>query len=545
MARKKQYEESYAGYIYEKPVTYWTSAEAVKRRLTKVDLANPAGICAGGMPVISDGKTAYIDAEDGHTAIIASSGMKKSICGFMPLIAVLGRAGENMIVTDPKGELYQRTAGFLQSLGYTVYCLDFRSMDKDCFNILSYAASVYRSGDKDRGLSLLSDIINVLAEDQRKNSKDRFWPDTGALWLNGTGAIMLDAYPKLEQINILNWSDFNVRTSASILEEQLLSQMPDTTVKSALRQCCSAAENTFRSILITASSFFVIFNQNPKLASMLSSNTFTLADLVKPRTALFLVTDDTTSTADPILGIILNQIQTYLVDKAFHSKNGRIEPRMNFLLDEFASLPLPNMDKALATHRSRNIRYYLCAQSLALLKKRYDDPEILLSNCNSTLFLGSTELELLQQIGAKLGDTDITPDGSTRPLCSPAELMTLEKAWNYKEAIYMDLSRGIRYSTRLPSIEAYNLGSNPPPTYRKAPPAIQAYSVAEFAKDVIKNKIRAPFSPDSNEDTNTQKHTDKRAHSFCNTPIANEPDDDMKKELRKRFTELFGPIDDE
>lgn len=104
---------------------------------------------------------------------------------------------------------------------------------------------------------------------------------------------------------------------------------------------------------------------------MLSSNTFTLADLVKPRTALFLVTDDTTSTADPILGIILNQIQTYLVDKAFHSKNGRIEPRMNFLLDEFASLPLPNMDKALATHRSRNIRYYLCAQSLALLKKRY------------------------------------------------------------------------------------------------------------------------------------------------------------------------------
>lgn len=544
MARKKQYKEGYAGYIYEKPITYWTSTKEVKRRLTKVDLANPEGLCVGGMPVISDGKTAYIDAEDGHTAIIASSGMKKSICGFMPLIAVLGRAAENMIVTDPKGELYQRTAGFLQNLGYTVYCLDFRSLDKDCFNILSYAASVYRSGDKDRGLSLLSDIINVLAEDQRKNSKDCFWPDTGALWLNATGAIMLDAYPKLEQINILNWSDFNVRTSASILEEQLLSQMPDNTVKSALRQCCSAAENTFRSIQITASSFFVIFNQNPKLASMLSSNTFTLEDLVNSKTALFLVTDDTISTADLILGII-NQIQTYLVDKAFYSKNGRIEPRVIFLLDEFASFPLPNMDKALDTHRSRNIRYYLCAQSLALLKKRYDDPEILLSNCNSTLFLGSTELEILQQIVTKLGDTDITPDGSTRPLCSPAELMTLEKDWNYKEAIYMDLSRGIRCSTRLPSIEAYDLGNNPPPTYRKSPPAIQTYSVAEFVRDVTKNKIRVPFSSGPNEDTNTQKHTDKRVLSFCNAPTANELDTDMKEELRKRFTELFGPINGE
>lgn len=423
----KQYEENYAGYIYEKPVTYWTPTEEVKRRLTRVDLTKSERLCAGGMPVISDGKTAYIDAEEDHTDIIASSGMKKSICGFMPLIAVLGRAAENMIVTDPKGELYQHTAGFLQSLGYTVYCLDFRSMDKDCFNILSYAASVYRSGDKDRGLSLLSDIINVLAEDQQKNSKDRFWPDTGALWLNGTGAIMLDAYPKIEQINILNWSDFNVRTSASILEEQLLSKMPNNTIKSALQQCCSAAENTFRLILITAYSFFVVFNQNPKLASMLSFNTFTLDDLVKPKTVLFLVVDNTTSTADPILGIIINQIQTYLVDKAFYRKTGKIEPRFNFLLDEFASLPLPNIDKALTTHRSRNIRYYLCAQSLALLKKRYNDPEILLSNYSSTLFLGSTELELLRQIVAKLGDTNITPDGSTRPLCSPAELMTLEK----------------------------------------------------------------------------------------------------------------------
>lgn len=541
----KQYEENYAGYIYEKPVTYWTPTEEVKRRLTRVDLTKSERLCAGGMPVISDGKTAYIDAEEGHTAIIASSGMKKSICGFMPLIAVLGRAAENMIVTDPKGELYQRTAGFLQSLGYTVYCLDFRSMDKDCFNILSYAASVYRSGDKDRGLSLLSDIINALAEDQRKNSKDRFWPDTGALWLNGTGAIMLDAYPKIEQINILNWSDFNVRISASILEEQLLSKMPNNTIKSALQQCCSAAENTFRSILITASSFFVVFNQNPKLASMLSFNTFTLDDLVKPKTILFLVIDDTTSTADPILGIIINQIQTYLVDKAFYSKTGKIEPRFNFLLDEFASLPLPNMDKALATHRSRNIRYYLCAQSLALLKKRYNDPEILLSNCNSTLFLGSTELELLRQIVAKLGDTNITPDGSTRPLCSPAELMTLEKNWNYKEAIYMDLSKGIRYSTLLPIIETYDLGNNHLPTYCKMPPAIQTYSVAEFARDVAKNKIRPPFSPDPNEDANPQRHTGKRARSSCNAPTANEPDDDIKEELRKCFSELFGPIDDE
>lgn len=106
-----------------------------------------------------------------------------------------------------------------------------------------------------------------------------------------------------------------------------------------------------------------MFNQNPKLADMLSHSTFTLEDLIKPKTALFLVTDDTTSTADPILGMIISQIQTFLVDKAYHNKNGRLNVRMNFVLDEFASIPIPNMDKSLATHRSRNIRYYLFEQA--------------------------------------------------------------------------------------------------------------------------------------------------------------------------------------
>lgn len=544
MAKRKQYEAFYAGYVYEKPTTYWTATEDVKRRLTKVDLTCSRNIEIGGMPIISDGKIAYVDADDGHTAILAASGMKKSICCFLPLILSLARAGENMIMTDPKGELYGRTAGFLQSLGYNVRCLDFRTMNKDCFNILHYATSVYRAGDKDRGLSLLSDIVNALAEDQRHRAKDPFWPDTGALWLNGTGAVMLDAYPKSEQVNILNWSDFNVRNSASIVEDHLLAKMPDNTVKAALKQCLSSAENTFKSILITASSLLVMFNQNPKLAAMLSYSTFTLEDLVKPKTALFLVTDDTTSTADPILGIIINQIQSYLVDKAYRSKSGRLDIRMNFVLDEFASIPIPNMDKALAAHRSRNIRYYLCVQSLALLKERYTNPEKLLSNCASTLYLGSTELELLRELETKLGKTCITPDGSEKPLCSQAELMTLEKAWDHKESIYMNLSGNIRYCTMLPSIEAYDIGNHPAPSYSAEPPTIQTYSVAQFVADVVNEKIRAPFTAMHQKKTFPRGTHSNRIRSQSSSEEA-ESGSPIAEELMKKYVDLFGPLDDD
>lgn len=542
MAKRKQYEATYAGYVYEKPTTHWTSTEEVKKRLTKVNLSDLSELEAGGIPIISDGKNVYIDAGDNHTVLLACSGMKKSICGFMPLIRILAAANENMVITDPKGELYNREAGFLKSQGYNVRCLDFRTMDKDCFNVLRYAATVYRSGDKDKGLSLLSDIINALAEDQRHRAKDPFWPDTGALWLNGTGAIMMDAYPKIEQVNVLNWSDFNVRGSASIVEDHLLSTMPDNTVKAALKQCLSSAENTFKSILITASSFLMMFNQNPKLATMLSHSTFTLEDLIKPKTALFLVTDDTASTADPILGMIISQIQSFLVDKAYHSKTGKLNVRMNFVLDEFASIPIPNMDKALATHRSRNIRYYLCVQSLALLKERYENPEKLLSNCASTLYLGSTEHELLRELEAKLGTTCITSDGKERPLCSQAELMTLERTWSRKEAIYMNLAEGIRYCTMLPSIEAYDIGNHAAPSYGVKPPEIETYTVAEFATDVVNERIRAPFTPLQKKKRVSREKSNKRAHS-SEEEVSSEGD--LEAELMRKFDELFGTCDDE
>ena len=200
----KKYEASYAGYVYVKPITHWSSDEDVKKKLTRVDFTNDGDIPEGGMPIISDGKIAYIDTGDSHTAICAISGMKKSICGYMPLIYCLGRSKESMIITDPKGELYNRTSGYLASRGYKIKCLDFRTMERDGFNILEHPKRVYRSGDKDRGLMMLSDLVNVFADEQRQSGKcDVYWPNTGASWSNGTGGVMLESYPD-DSINISN-----------------------------------------------------------------------------------------------------------------------------------------------------------------------------------------------------------------------------------------------------------------------------------------------------------------------------------------------------
>ncbi len=516
MSSTKRYESDYAGYVYEKPNTYWTAEERVKSRLTYVDFSKPDEIKSGGVPIISDGKSAYIDDSDSHTAIVAVSGMKKSICVYMPLIYTLGLAGENMAITDPKGELYARTSGYLKKQGYNVVCLDFRLLDKDALNVLEYPAKMYRESDRDRGLSMLSDIVNALAENQRRHCKDPFWPDTGAQWCVATASMMFDAYPKLSQVNVLNWSEYNNRYATDMVSK-INRMIPDgNTAKSAMNETLTSAENTLRSILITASSFLVMFKQNNKLAQMLSHSTFSIDELCRPKTALYIITDDTTSTADPVVGLIVSQIQTFLVDNAFRN-GGTLDTRFNFLLDEFASFSIPNMDKALATHRSRKIRYYLCVQSIAGLRERYPNPEALLSNCGNTLYLGSTESELLAKLSEQCGTTFITPTGSERPLISQADLMTLKKSWESKEALFLNLSENIKYCATLPSIEAYDLGDEPAPVYHTAHPPIDIYTVETFMNDIIDGRTHVPFEapidPEKPSDNGSEQKAKQDAES--------------------------------
>ena len=107
------------------------------------------------------------------------------------------------------------------------------------------------------------------------------------------------------------------------------------------------------------------------------------------------------------------------------------------------------------------IRYYLCVQTLDGLKQRYEHVEAMLANCGNTLFLGSTERELLERISTQCGTTYITPTGAEELLCSPSRTDDIKKAWDYKEALYLNLPDAIRYCTTLPSIEAYDMGNYP------------------------------------------------------------------------------------
>lgn len=479
----RRYEQDYRRYVYKKPKNYWAETEEVKQSLEYTDFKNNTKHMNGGMPVISNGKTSWIDTDDMHTVIYGLSGAKKTLCFFEPLIYTDTKCGKSMVINDPKGEIYERMSGFQKAEGYSIYCLDFRTFDADGFNILAYPARLFKSGRKDEGARMLTNLVNVLAEKQRKVTKDVFWPDQAAQWNTGTGILMFEGYPE-EQINILNWTDFNNKESADYVETILPFLNDAKAEKKQLKETVGAAENTTRSILVTGSSLMAPLKQNNEMMRMLSHSTFNLDDLLKEKVALYIITDDTTSTCNEVIGIIVSQIQTFLVGEAYKMPGKRLKYKFDFILDEFQSYFVPDMEQALAAHRSRGIRYYLCVQTLAGLKDRYDQPEALLANCGNIFFLGSTEQELLKKISELCGETNITPSGNSRPLISASQLSSLKKTWDYKRALYISPLKSIIYCVDFPSIEAYDLGNYPVYTRKIEHPELQSYTVKEFCEEL-------------------------------------------------------------
>ncbi len=537
----KKYEAAYAGYIHEEPKVSWSSEDEVKAKLTAIDFDKEN--TAGGLPIISDGKKCYADTGDSHTVVAAISGMKKSICAFMPLIFTLGKCGENMVITDPKGELFEKTAGYLKSEGYNVKALDFRNMDKDCYNVLDEPRRVYRDEDKDRGMMMLNDLVNILAEKLRSSGKcDPFWPDTASSYLSGTGIMMLDSYPE-DAVNMSNWCEFNTENGVKMLKMFTKALNTKNSAMLNMETVLSEAEKTLMSTVSTASSFLTPFLQNDRLAGMLSCSTVTPADLIQPKTALYIITDDTSTTCDTIVGIIITQIQSHLVHRAYENK-GKLDTRVNFVLDEFASFPIPNIAAALATHRSRNIRYYLCVQSIDGLRHRYDNYESLLSNCGNLLFLGSTENELLNRVSQQFGTTTVTPDGKEQPLASAAELMDMKKEWFYKEAIYLNLSEGIRYNTMLPSIELYDIGFFKPPEYNRKPTKIRYYNIEELVDDIDAGKAHLPFSEPVKPLPKKRGRRKKYEDIYRGEYYQSEELDELRENLKARFEALFSDDSD-
>ena len=141
---------------------------------------------AGGVPLILKENEAWVDDGEYHTLVIGATGSGKTQTVIKPTVKLLAKNGESMIITDPKGEIYESTASMLREKGYDVQVLNFRNPQAGSgWNPLTLPYHMYKSGNQDKAIELLDDLaLNILYDSSNANA-DPFWEKTSADYFSG------------------------------------------------------------------------------------------------------------------------------------------------------------------------------------------------------------------------------------------------------------------------------------------------------------------------------------------------------------------------
>ena len=164
------------------------------------------------------------------------------------------------------------------------------------------------------------------------------------------------------------------------------------------------------------------------LISLIFSTLIALSNFGREKTAVYLIVPDEKTTYHFLVTTFIKQAYEILIAEAQKEKNRQLPIRVNFVLDEFCNIPkIPDMPSMISAARSRNMRFYLVAQSLHQLKGRYgEDADTIKGNCDNWVFLTSKELALLNEISELCGNV-VGVDGRIRRLISASELQRLDK----------------------------------------------------------------------------------------------------------------------
>lgn len=471
----------------------WATDDEIKSAAKRIQLDDES-YSAAGIPLMATTKEAYVDNKDTHTLIFGATGSKKTRLFCMPLINILAKGGESFVVTDPKGELYSKTAGLAKAKGYRTVVLNFRDIGKgDMWNPLSLPYDIYKSGNKDKALSMLNDFISAISAPHSEKTKDIFWIEMASSFALANLLLLIEAGTK-EEMNVASLARLCNMDQEKVLAE-LMKKMDSTSLAAMnYSSIFSAAENTKRSIYVSLYAMVRIFTIQENLMKMLSGNTVDLKNIGREKTAVYLIVPDEKCTYHFLTTVFIKQAYEVLVEEAQKEEDKKLPVRVNFVLDEFCNMPkVQDMPAMISAARSRNIRYFLVAQSLHQLRNKYgEEADTIKGNCDNWVFLTSKELDLLNEISELCGSFT-TADKVKRRLISISELQRLDKERG--EALIMH-SRQYPYITQLPDIDDYDCfkGYKAEDLDKYEMPDLKMFSPADLLRDA-KNGLREyPFA---------------------------------------------------
>jgi type IV secretion system protein VirD4 len=411
----------------------WAKKKEMKKVLKKINILDHE-IPYAGIPLVYEKNYFYVDDKDTHNLVIGSTGSGKTWGFVVTLMKILAKKGESMIVTDPKGELYESNANLLRERGYKIIVLNLRDPNKgNAWNPLHLPYKLYKEGNPDKATELLNDLaINILYEEKQSNA-DPFWEKSAADYFSGLALALFDDAPEgqinLNSINLMSTVGEERFGGSTYIKEYFDGKDPSKPAYIHAASTVNAPNETRGSILSVFKQKIKLFSSKENLSEMLSYSDFDMSDIGKQKTAVFIVIQDEKKTYHPLATTFIKQCYETLIDVA-HESGGQLPIRTNFILDEFANMPpLTDVTTMITASRSRRIRFSLIIQNFSQLNQVYgkENAETIKGNCQNILYLLTGELSALEEISKLCGDRKIKGKDKeeTRPLISVTELQTL------------------------------------------------------------------------------------------------------------------------
>ena len=335
-----------------------------------------------------------------NVLVVGGSGSGKSASYSIPnACQLLG----SYVFTDPKGELYDKTAGFLKNHGYDIKVLNLVNPESsDSYNPLMH---IQTNIDVD----IIANTI-VKGQDGGSNSSDPFWEDNAETLLKALIYYLLTV-AKPEERNLASCAEL-VRAASnkngnSTLGELISELPPDNQAVTNYKSVELASDKTFSSILSTLQSKLSKFD-SVEIANVTSTNTIDFESIANRKTALYVISSDTHTAYNFLLTIFFSQLIQQLYDIA-DKNGGRLKVPLYFILDEFANIgQIPDFDKKISTSRSRGISFSVILQNLDQLEAVYEKSyETIMGNCDTHVFLGSNSFKTVEYFSKQLGEKTI------------------------------------------------------------------------------------------------------------------------------------------
>ena len=348
------------------------------------------------------------NARNKNVLIVGGSGSGKTRFWLKPNLLQMH---SSYVVTDPKGSIVVECGNALLKNGYKLKILNTINFSKSMhYNPFSYVHS-----EKDI-LKLVTTLMTNTKGDG--SGGDPFWEKSERLLLTALIAYLHYEAPKeeqnfstlLEMLNTMQVSedDEDFQNPVDLLFEDLAKRKPNSFAGRQYKLYKLAAGKTAKSILISCGARLAPFDIQ-ELRDRTMYDELELDMLGDRKTALFLIMSDTDSTFNFLISMVYTQLFNLLCDKADDKYGGKLPVHVRCLIDECANIgQIPNLEKLVATIRSREISACLVLQTRSQLKAIYkDNADTIVGNMDSQIFLGGSEPTTLKDLAEALGKETI------------------------------------------------------------------------------------------------------------------------------------------